>query len=251
MIQLRTLGTIGLGDGNGGYIRAVLAQPKRLAVLALLALSRAGLCSRDRLLGLFWADSSTELARAALRQTIRFLRRELGRDAIKSIGIECLTLDTRFVNCDAREFDLACDEQRFDDALQLYQGDFLPGLFVPTASPEFDNWLEAERERLRERALGATTALVARCRGRRDLSLAAQWSRRAMALAPDDECLLRTHLELLSDAGDCVGAVRAYESFAILLHRELAVAPSLPTQRLAAVIRSRAADASAIVSNVA
>ena len=241
-IRLRTLGSIGFSDAKGRCIRAVLAQPKRLAMLALLALSQDGLCRRDQLLGLFWPDHGTERARGALRQAIRFLRREVGHDAIANLGNECLMVDARIVACDACDFARACDEHCFEDALQLYQGDFLAGLFVPTASPEFDNWLETERARLRERALGAATALAAHCRHRGELSLATQWSRRAMALAPDDECLLRTHLELLSDAGNSAGAVRAYENFATFLHRELAVTPSAPTQRLAAAIRSRAVE---------
>ena len=250
-IRLRTLGSIGFRDAKGRCIRAVLAQPKRLAVLALLALSQDGLCRRDRLLGLFWPDHGTERARGALRQAIRSLRREIGHDAIVSVGMECLAIDAQIVACDAREFALACEEQRWEDALQLYRGDFLADLFVPTASPEFDNWLVFERERLRERALGAATALAARHRHRGELSLAAQWSRRAMALAPDDECLLRTHLELLSDAGDRAGAVRAYENFATFLHRELAVTPSAPTQRLAAAIRSRAVETSPTLPSIA
>ena len=138
-----------------------------------------------------------------------------------------------------------------EDALQLYRGDFLADLFVPTASPEFDNWLVFERERLRERALGAATALAARHRHRGELSLAAQWSRRALVLAPDDECLLRTHLALLSDAGDSAAAVRAYDNFVTNLRQQLAVAPSAATQRLAATIRSRAGEPCATWSNTA
>ena|SRR5437762_11873505 len=144
--------------------------------------------------------------------------------------------------CDARNFELACDDGRWEDALQLYQSDFLADLFIPTASAEFDNWVELERERLRERALRAAMALTAHHRHLGELSLAIRWSRRASALAPDDECLLRTHLELLSDAGDSAGAVRAYENFVTNLRRELAVAPSDATQRLGAAIRARAGE---------
>ncbi len=251
MMQLRTLGNIGLRNCAGTNVRSVLAQPKRLAILALLAVCPDGLCLRDRLLGLFWPDHGTERARAALRQAIRFLRCEVGREAIINFGNECLALDAKIVACDVQEFERACEEQRPEDALQLYQGEFLAGLFVPSASPEFDSWLETERERLRERALGAATRLADHHRRRGEWSLAAQWSRRAVALAPDDECVLRTHLELLSDAGDSAGAIRAYENFANFLHRELAVAPSAPTQRLAAAIRSRAVVVSLSLPGIA
>jgi len=242
MICLRTLGSIGLRNGAGVHVRSVLAQPKRLVMLALLSLSQDRMCRRDRLLGLFWPDHGTERARASLRQAIRFLRREVGQHVIVNVGLECLAIDPGIMACDAHDFELACDDGRWEDALQLYQGDFLPDLFVPTASPEFDNWVELERGRLRERALGAAAALTAHHRHLGELSLAARWSRRALALAPDNECLLRTHLELLSDAGDRAGAVRAYETFVTNLRRELAVAPSDATQRLGAAIRSRAGE---------
>ena len=251
MVSVRTFGSIGVRNDHGRELRSVLAQPKRLALLALLAVSPHGQCRRDQMLGLFWPDQDCEHARAALRQAVRFLRREIGRDAIVNVGNECLAIDAHVVASDVHDFARACDEQHFEEALHLYQGDFLAGLFVPTASPEFDSWLEGERGRLRERALHAATTLSARHRHRGEFSLAAQWSRRAMTLAPDDECLLRTHLELLSDAGDGAGAVRAYENFAIFLHRELAVTPSAPTQRLAAAIRSRAVEVSPTLPSLA
>jgi DNA-binding SARP family transcriptional activator len=209
------------------------------------------MCRRDRLLGLFWPDHGTNRARAALRQAIRFLRREIGRDVIVNVGLDGLAIDAGILACDAREFEYACDGKRWEDALQLYHGDFLADLFVPTASPEFDNWLELERERLRERAIGAATELTAHHRSVGELSMAARWSRRALALAPDDESLLRRHLELLSDAGDTAGAVRAYENFVTNLRRELAVAPSAATQRLAAAIRSRANESCVALSSTA
>jgi len=228
----------------------VLAQPKRLVILALLSLSRDGMCRRDRLLGFFWPEHGTERARAALRQAICFLRREMGQDVIVSVGFECLAIDPLIMACDARDFERACDAERWEEALQLYQGDFLGDLFVPTASPEFDNWVEFERERLRERALSAATALTAHHRNLGELSLAVRCSRRALALAPDDERHLRTHLELLSAAGDKAAAIRVYEQFATNLRRELAVAPSADTQRLVSTIRSRAGGSRAELSDL-
>jgi DNA-binding SARP family transcriptional activator len=240
MIVFRTLGTIGLRDSQGRDVRTVLAQPKRLALLAMLAMSPHARCHRDPLLGYFWPNHDPDRAHAALRQALRFLRRELGKDVIFNVGIRGVWIDARVMACDVCEFARACDEQRPEDALDLYQGDLLPGLFVGDASPEFDNWLGAERVRLRHCALTAAMGLVARSRARGQVPLAVQWARRAMGLAPEDERILRTFLELLADEGDCVGAIRAYENFAAALKRELGIPPSALTQRLAATIRASA-----------
>ncbi len=237
MIVFRTLGTIGLRNSEGRDVRTVLAQPKRLALLAMLAMSPHARCHRDQLLGYFWPDHGTDRAHAALRQALRFLRRELGNDVIFNVGNQGVWVDTAVMACDVCEFERACDEQRLEDALDRYRGDLLPGLFVGEASPEFDNWLAAERVRLHQRALTAAIGLVARNRARGEVPLAVQWSRRAMGLAPEDERILRTFLELLADAGDCAGAIRAYENFAAALKRELGIPPSAMTRRLADTIR--------------
>ena len=78
MIRLHTLGSIDLRRDDGSEIRAVLAQPKRLALLVHLAVNgRSGSVTRDHLLALFWPDHDDERARAALSRAIYFLRREL------------------------------------------------------------------------------------------------------------------------------------------------------------------------------
>src|SRR5437762_14367852 len=87
MIHLRTLGSIGLRNSAGVHLRSVLAQPKRLVLLALLSLSQDGMCRRDRLLGLFWPDHGSKRARAALRQAARFLRREVGQHVSGTVGL--------------------------------------------------------------------------------------------------------------------------------------------------------------------
>jgi hypothetical protein len=57
VIRLRVLGPVALHDSSGSEISAVLAQPKRLALLAYLAADQAGAFRRgDTPLGLFWPE---------------------------------------------------------------------------------------------------------------------------------------------------------------------------------------------------
>lgn len=83
MIRLRVLGALDLRDSVGQELRAIVAQPKRAALLAYLALAHPrGPHRRDTLLPLFWPEQDTEHARNALSQAVHFLRRSLGSEAV-------------------------------------------------------------------------------------------------------------------------------------------------------------------------
>jgi DNA-binding SARP family transcriptional activator len=78
MTVLRLLGSVNLKDAGGKEIRPLLRQPKRLAVLAYLAGNSPEIFHRrDRLLALFWPESTTEQARHGLRQVLYELKRRL------------------------------------------------------------------------------------------------------------------------------------------------------------------------------
>ena len=140
MIELRTCGVIALTDGAGNPITSVLAQPKRLGLLVYLAVEgEHGGCSRDRLLALFWPDSDEERARAALRQSIRFLRLALGQDVLIRHGEALLTISQNVVACDAVACLRALRTQQDETALALYRGEFLPGLSVAGARRNSSN----------------------------------------------------------------------------------------------------------------
>src|SRR4051812_5031515 len=124
MIQLRTLGGLDLtGPGSGGELRAVLVQPKRLALLVYLALAGAHrFRRRDTLTALFWPDVDADHARGALRQALRFLRGELGPAALVNRGEEEVGVDSEALGCDVALFEAACEASEWDRALGLYRG---------------------------------------------------------------------------------------------------------------------------------
>lgn len=73
---LRTFGAIDLLSPNGVRPRAVLSQPKRLALfLYLAAASPRGFQRKDTLLALFWPESPAGRARRALNRAVYYLRR--------------------------------------------------------------------------------------------------------------------------------------------------------------------------------
>ena len=68
-LTLRVLGTVALAGRDGA--EALLAQPKRAALLIYLAAARpSGHHRRDRLVSMFWPEHSQEHARAALRKAL-------------------------------------------------------------------------------------------------------------------------------------------------------------------------------------
>jgi serine/threonine-protein kinase len=240
MIYLQTLGPIDLRDGEGQAIASVLAQPKRLALLAYLALAGPGrLRRRDILLSMFWPEQDEDRARGALRQALRFLRTELGATTLVSRGDEEVGVDPTELRCDAGEFDAACDRKTWAEALGLYSGNLLEGFFVADASPELERWLEDERRRIRGRAVQAAWALVDAAQRAGDRAGAVPLARRATSLSPDDEAGVRRLMRILDSRGDRAGALAAYEEFRRRLAAEYGATPAPETEAVIAAIRSR------------
>jgi DNA-binding SARP family transcriptional activator len=245
VIRLRTLGSIDLQSHDGKALGTVLAQPKRLALLVYLALARpCGFHRRDRLLAMFWPEQDATHARDSLNQAIRFLRQALGSDVVVSRGTEEIGLDrTRFV-CDAIDFQTAIDQGRDRDAIELYHGDFLDGFFV-VDSRGFEEWVEAERARLREQACHSARLLAEQEEACGHVTRAVRWGRLAVTLSDGDERALRRWLTLLARVGDRAAAIQAYDAFARRLREDLDAEPSPETQALVETIRRQAAKAPA------
>jgi DNA-binding SARP family transcriptional activator len=192
---LKTLGGVGL-TGPGGPVEPILAGPKRVAVLAYLAIESArSLPRRETLLGLFWPESDEPSARNALRNTIHALRRSLSASAIVTHGAAEVGLDPNVVACDAVTFAERLSRGDLARALEVYGGDFLPGLYV-SGCAEFDRWVETRRAELRSHAAAAAAILSDRGDQDGELETALAWARRASELAPYDESALRRRIGL-------------------------------------------------------
>ena len=156
------LGGLNLLGVGGHELKSVLAQPKRVALLAYLAAATPKrLHRRDSLVALFWPELDQEHARAALRQALHGLRHALGEGVLVSRGDEDIGLDHEQIRCDVVEFERAAEAGRLADALDLYRGDLLEGFFIRGA-PAFEQWLEDERVRLKVLALRSATLLAER-----------------------------------------------------------------------------------------
>jgi DNA-binding SARP family transcriptional activator/TolB-like protein len=242
-IRLRLLGAVDVRDQHGSMLETVCAQPKRVALLAYLAVAPGrDPVRRDTLLHLFWPESNQTQARRALNQAIHFLRTELGNDLLLSRGAESLALAESGLWCDATAFDDAIRRGAHDEALQLYTGGFLEGFSLPGLS-EFDTWADGERRKRAALAADAAWACADEAWRAGDSARAVSLGRRAAALAAN-EAGLRRLLVLLDKAGDRVGALRAYDEFARRLKSEFDAEPSPETNAVIAAVRGRATPSS-------
>ena len=240
MHRLHLLGRIDLRDAQGAEVRAVLAQPKRLALLACLAFAGGkGARRRDALLALFWPELDQDHARKALNKAVHFLRGALGEEVIVSRGDEDLAVDRGRLWCDAVAFLEAVDRSRPAEALELYGGELLPAFHLNDV-PAFEEWLEHERADLRRRAADAARRMAEQFGREGQLGSAVAIARRALELSDADERAVRHLLELLDQVGDRAAALREYESFARRLALEYGAEPAAETQTLIRRIRARA-----------
>jgi TolB-like protein len=152
MLRLTTLGTIDLRAGDGRSVLSVLQQPKRLALLVYLSLSRPGtFARRDTLLALFWPESDERSARNALSQALHRLRTSLGPDVIVARGDDEVGIERGRLWCDVMAFREALERGDHSSAAFLYGGEFLRGFHVD-ASSEFEQWVDEVRARLEREA---------------------------------------------------------------------------------------------------
>ncbi len=245
MFELRLLGSLDLRGSEGEEILSVLSQPKRVALLAYLAVAKPrGFHRRDKLVSLFWPDLDQDRARAALRKSLHHLRRSLGEEAVLSRGDEEVSLGPEFFRLDVALFVEAAEAGRPEEALELYRGPLLEGFHV-AGCEEFERWLDRERQGLREVAARAAWELSHRYVSAGLLADGERMGRRALDLAPTDEVEIRRFVEGLAEAGARAAAVAFFERFAGRLEEELGILPDAESRDLAARIRdSRVARAS-------
>lgn len=231
---MRLLG--GFDLRRDGQAQRPFESRKGRALLAYLALSRGQAFARDRLAGLLWPGHGEASAHQNLRQAIYGLHAALGDRAHRIVSPTaldvCVPAQARLW-VDVAEFEAALARRGRDDqpsradlesAVRLYRGDLLAGVSV--GGEEFDDWLEAERERLRELAVGALLALLASCQAAGTAEEEIRYARRLLEIDPLCEA---AHLHLvagLARTGRRGGALAHFERLRRQLDEELGLEPS-------------------------
>ena len=239
--HLRILGGLQLTAADDDAARRIDVQLKPLALLAFVALhARALPVRRDTIIALFWPNLPSEHARLALRQALHHLRHAIGADLVVARSDDTLGLASDVCWCDAVELDAALTRADASAAADAYTGPLLDGVHIRGSASELDQWLDDERRRLACVATQAAWTVATDAEERGDALSAAHWTHRALALAPEDEDLVRRAAVLLERIGANAAAQVALTTFVTRLAKEYDAEPAAATRALIARLESAA-----------
>jgi DNA-binding SARP family transcriptional activator/TolB-like protein/tetratricopeptide (TPR) repeat protein len=237
-IEFRLLGGVELSGAPSADLNAVLAQPKRVALLAYLVINRpAGFTRRDTIVGAFWPELDDAHARNALSQSLRFLRRHLGDSLIVRRSEEEVAVSEQAISCDVDAFEHACARGDHANAIRLYGGDLLAGLLV-TGAPGFDLWLEERRSQLIRAYWRTLEGAADHYKRIGDAASAAECWRRRAAGEPHNSAVARKLMLALAAAGDRAGAIEHAAIHARRLAADLETKPDGSIVALADQLRA-------------
>ena len=235
MLQISTLG--GLSICLDGEPVIGLASRKVEALLAYLACNPRQ-HPREVLAEMFWAERAQSQAMSNLRVALSSLRKHLQPFVV-------ITRDTVSINSaadpsagsgqvvwlDVAEFEQKLDIGKIEEAVALYQGDFLEGFYV-RGCPGFEDWASVERERLYHTVVdvlqGLVESTIAQGRFQDGIGYASQM----LQLDPLSESAYQQMMVLLAHSGQRGAALAQYEACRRVLADELGVEPDAKTVAL-------------------
>ncbi len=232
------LSLLGIPEVRLGSRQLAFRTRKVQALLVYLALE-PGFHSRDKLIALLWPDADQSRGRGNLRMALARLRDDLEdaslvlliqRDAI-GIEMQSLNLDVQILEMSFNQADGLDLEERLVAAVNLFRGDLLEGFYLGDA-PEFDDWLVAEREVVRDRIDALLERLTALQRQSGKLAAALETAQRRIRLEPLNEEAHRQVIELHLAGENRTAALEAFNTCAKLLQHELGLEPDAQTQSL-------------------
>jgi DNA-binding SARP family transcriptional activator/TolB-like protein len=224
-----------IGQMEAWTIRSESVLPagrKTRALLASIAMAAPRPVLRGRLAEQLWSRRPEEQARASLRQEIHRLLEALSpaETEILIITRDHLTLRPGAVWIDVEEVMKATALQ--PASLALLDGDLLEDL--DGIDPNFDAWLNTERERIRDRARGIAESML-----KEDLEpdAAIAAAQRLLTIDRSHEGAWRALMRAHAARGERGLAVQAYDRCRAVLADMLDAAPSIETQKLLNEIR--------------
>jgi DNA-binding SARP family transcriptional activator/predicted ATPase len=209
---------------RGGQPVAGVGTTRLQSLVASLVLRAGTPVGRQQLAFHFWPDSHESQARTNLRQLLHNLRAALPElDQLLEIDQQSLCWRPDAATVDAALFEQAFERGDLEEAVRLYRGDLLPGVY--------DDWLDAERERFKLQYETALDRLAAAAEQRRDFASAIRYAEIRLSRDTLREAGYQTLIRLHARSGDRAGALRVYQQCADVLRRELDVEPGPATRR--------------------
>jgi DNA-binding SARP family transcriptional activator len=239
MLRLCTFG--GLRVERDGQLLHLPTQKAR-DLIAYLVTFRGRSHPRAVLAGTLWPDLPEDKARRRLSDTLWRVRQILDdcvaadEESIwlsydRPLWLDVEQLQDAIANLDPENQ----DPQRVREALALYHGPYLDGLYL--------DWVLLERERLQGCYLEALDALLASYKLRGDYHAALHVTQQLVATEPLHEAAHRELMRLYHLLGRDAEAIAQYRQCEKLLRQELDVAPAPETRAVyEALVRRATAD---------
>jgi DNA-binding SARP family transcriptional activator len=217
-----------LGDDRPTARQLSLRQQQIITFLALHA--RSSPIPRQRVAGSLWPESSDVQALTNLRRELHHLRESWPRlNMLILAGTRTLGWQEKtgasvdlFAFEDASDRGLEGDRSALLTAARLYKGDLVPGCA--------GEWIDADRERLRQRAKKVLEQLVTLSERELAFGDAIDSAQQLLRIDPLDEqawcALMRSHAR----RGERATALHVYQQCAATLRKELGVQPSAATR---------------------
>ncbi len=218
---------------------------KTLALLVFLALE-PGRHSREKLQNIFWPDNPT--GRGALRSALTYLRAGLGdleplvieRGALSLVRSTDICVDAWSL----QEMNLGSDLEVLEAACHAFRGELLEGVTLGDV-PEFNDWLEVQREVLQSHLSRLLAHIMGLHRAAGALDKAVHFARNRVRIASYNEDAYRDLIELLLEQGNRSGALEVLHTCRKYFKRELNTTPSPELEALLEV-RTQTAGAQSV-----
>lgn len=229
-LHLTLLGTLQVQLGDSPLS---LRRTKEQALLIYLAVTGQPQ-SRAVLVDLLWSEMPETKARRNLTATLTNLRKVLGSflqiDATSVALYQDAAVTVDLCACQRllAEGKVEDDSTKLRQAIALYRGDFLTGFTVKDAFV-FEEWVYAERERIREEVLDGLERLVAVAIRQEKWNAAVEDANRLLLIEPWRESAHRQLMLLHAQAGRRDAVVEQFRHCKEILAEELAVEPDPAT----------------------
>ncbi len=183
---------------------------------------------RERVAGMLWPDVDEPSARSKLRYALWQLRSALGDEFFLGNKVTlAFNFETDFwVDCiELGKSDVAhLIPEQLKKAVDLYQGEFLPGFY--------DDWILLTRDQQRVEFDLRIAELVQRLEDQRRWQELLDWAERWISLGDTPERAYQALMIAYSQLGDKASAIRTYQRLEKALEEELGVDPADRSKQL-------------------
>ena len=243
-IQIYTLGTLQVVRDSTAVTESDWHTRQARQLLKILLTERPRPVSTDVLIEILWPHSTPSAAATTLRSAINALRNVLEPDRPNRAPSKYIVTQapgyafhlTQDIWLDVEEFERRLTQAHslndpglrlyfLEGAIALYQDDYL-------LSDPYADWLQTERERLRERFFNALLQAAELYAEAGHYADAITNCRRLLASDEVRENAYQALMRYQAESGDSAGALLTYERCRALLSDELGADPSPMTQQL-------------------